>query len=182
MPRPDGLRWGVPLPHKKWSQDTLPPPEGYGGMGEVDFYNAQIVRREFFVVPLKFTAISWGQSQTMIWPSDQDGDFWIDDIALFIDQKGGANLGTGAPWGRVIIKDLRSGYNWFGASGTRMNIFSNVVISPTSRRDPLIEPYCITRDGGFSVTVTLDPSLNAASPVDLYWSFGGWKEYKNVSK
>lgn len=75
----------APLTPRTWPQDRLRVPNGQGGMPRVDPGNAVVVRSEFFAMVADFelpAAAPAGtfRSETLATPND--GDFWVDQIAV----------------------------------------------------------------------------------------------------
>lgn len=66
-----------------WPQDQLQIPNGFGGMPPLDFGNENVVAAEWFSLTAAFDyapATPAFTQQTVILPTPQDGDFWVDSI------------------------------------------------------------------------------------------------------
>lgn len=176
----------IPLTPQKLPQDTLRIPGGFGAMGAIDLQNAVQVKREFFVYSTTFANIGYGETQTNIIPTDQDGDFWMTNIVNdpFIGaQAVGVDL-----WANMNVQDLKNNYELFTPSVqleqfNKFGVSSNVPGNGTTASvTNILQPYCFTRDGGIKVTMSLLPKSVARVGFTIYLSFLGWKEYQNVSQ
>jgi hypothetical protein len=197
-------RWG-PLPPQNWPQmDNRVPSAMASMMPHVDRNNSERVRQESFTMSGTFTLppnLAVGQQLSLLLLTDQDGDFWCDQIYMV---GWGAQLNVGAPSSparplpaTIDISDTRTGRALtFPPATLPTDFFTSVTLfsddpgfDPGARAYPagfrststLAQPFCFTRAGGIQMLMTSLASW-AASPgniVDI--AFSGWKEYENAS-
>lgn len=104
----------VKLTPEKWPQDTLDVPRGLGSMPPIEYGNKAVVGAEFFATSADFTllhTLGAVTTQTVIIPTPQDGDFWVDQIsaiswATFAGQT--IRNVISYPDAMVTIKDIRT--------------------------------------------------------------------------
>lgn len=191
-------RWG-PLKPNKWPQDSLQIPGG-GAMPPVDLANAKFAQRESFTYSTTITLpdpTTAGQQFTQSLPTDQDGDFWCDQIYLtsWLNNPGFPN--DVPPPSLLQITDIRTGRQLCYPEGVSTEFFSTVTVfqdkpvidystSPLPdgfrSTSTLPQPFCFTRQGGILVTFTSIYALTGfltSYTVDI--AFGGWKEYAHAS-
>lgn len=187
----DGEKWSP-----DWPQDTLDIPSGQGVMPPINSGNRDVSRRESFtytgeiVIPVSTPANSVFNLNI---PTDQDGDFWCNQIYCQGHEVVAGVASLTIPVGRVHIGDIRTGqYLTYPAPGVSLGFFVggntddddpafpvNSATFPSGFRatGTLIQPFCFTRQGGITITYT-QLSATAANELNtIYFSFGGWKEY-----
>lgn len=196
-------RWG-PLTPQRWPQDdNLVPSAGGLWMPPVEAANADRARQESFTMSGTFTHpanMAVGQQQQLYLATDQDGDFWCDQIYMV---GWGPNLAArvqqnGPPLpGTIDISDARTGLSLcWPANSTPTAFFSTFTLFsddtgfdvaatpyPDGFRSTgiLPQPFCFTRAGGIVLTITsaLAWAASAGNMTDI--AFGGWKEYEYAS-
>lgn len=214
------MTWS-PLNPWTWPQDTLRVPDGQGGMPPINVVNANQVRSEYFCLSAEFTltpALAAHTTQSTILDTPQDGDFWVDQIAVvsWLSDPGGEGVTKDIQSflaSMITIRDNRTNrsliYNppfntfnnqgqLFPADAVPINLFrklpqsgaENSVAYDGSTPAPsgfratqdLIQPYCFTRQGGISVSLTTLFAVPAGFTYDISIGFSGWKEYANASR
>lgn len=191
-------RWG-PIPHQTWPQDDNRVPSTPGmPMPTVSPANALRDRRESFTVSGTFTmtpAIVVGQVIPLIIPTDPDGDFWCDQIAM----TGWSTLfapNTRVNIGTLSIFDLRTSRSLTYPDAIPVNFLTtlqlysdDVGFDPASSPFPdgfrsttvLPQPFCFTRAGGIQLYYTALTSPAGGGTLTADISFSGWKEYESAS-
>lgn len=194
-------RW-APLNRQNWPQMVNRVPRAGGmWMPPIDPHNAARDRQECFTlsgtfnIPAGFAA---GLTMPLYLATDQDGDFWCDQIYL-IAWVVGASKPDRTPPATLSIADARTGRSltWPASVNTNFlttqtllandpgfNYAGNSNPFPDGFRSTstLAQPYCFTRAGGISLVLTMLGADNAppnAVTVDV--SFSGWKEYAYAS-
>lgn len=196
-----------------WPQDINNVPSGGSGMPPINEDNANYIEREAFTYSTTFTFppnTPWGTMQTQILATDQDGDFWCEQIFVAGrgTRPGNAEFLFLAPT-FISLQDVRSGryltYNGAQQSASAANfpqsvpteLFRNLIDATTSGYDPrnylpvngfrptgtLIQPFCFTRQGG--IGITLQFNMNGTAYPTYTWvidiAFSGWKEYTHAA-
>lgn len=196
LPRPDGrYRSFVGSPDHApytWPQDTLRVPNGFGSLPIVDNLNKNLSKRLFFGMNGMFPTVTQGSSQIVVLPTQDDGDFWCENLQIaIIDTSGDTEV---TPYGYIQIEDISNNYALFPKTntinGAPLSLFQNLSIGAlqvtqtqgapagAGARSPWIQPYCFLRSCGIRVTVTLTPSTPPLSPsFNIYVNLSGWKEY-----
>lgn len=198
------MEWG-PIKPAAWPQDTLRIPQGNTRfMPPVYKGNAQTSRQESFTMFGTFAlgiATTAGQQFRLSLPTDQDGDFWCDQIYMVAWWPVSSALGFNPFPGVLTIADFRTGRELtyppasVGAAGggvpgeffkTFVLFPDDVGFDPASSPFPdgfrstatLPTPFCFTRQGGIQMTYTTPNALTfGANPASIDIAFGGWKEY-----
>jgi|SRR5579862_1848145 len=183
----------LPLKPMNWPQDTFQIPAAMADMmpptGRV---NRDITQQESTILTQAFLGYNplANTVTQVIKPTDQDGDFWCDQIFVM-----GYNVSDGLPnlgANTLGIADVRTGRSLtFGAADPPLEFWRNSFIFgdpfppvtglgglpwPTLYRDTgtLPQPFCFTRQGGIQITLT---NIGQEPAIDLYIVFAGWKEY-----
>ncbi len=189
------------LPPQTWPQDTLRIPNAAGRfMPPIEKGNADIARQEAFTMSGTFNlsgSSSVGQVRRIVIPTDQDGDFWCDQIYLV--NWGSTIYRSGfSPRALLNISDLRTGRSLTYPNGVPAQFFMTLILfaddagfdvaaspPPDGFRSTatLPQPFCFTRQGGIVVTLTSlynlpDPGSTGTTDI----SFGGWKEYTHAAR
>jgi hypothetical protein len=172
-------------------------------MPAIEAANADRSRQESFTMSGTFAfpaTVTVGQQFSLYLPTDQDGDFWCDQIYMV-----GWGLALGPRLqqsayplpGTIDIVDGRTGHSlcWPQAS-IPTTFFSTLVLFsddvgfdvssspfPDGFRSTgtLPQPFCFTRSAGIQLTLTsaLAWAGSAGNMTDI--AFGGWKEYEYAS-
>lgn len=180
------------LPAIDWPQDKARVPAGVGGMPPIEYNNRARIEAEFcsFVglIVIPSTAVQGNVFSTII-PTDQDGDFWCDEISMQV-QSGLADAQSDldAPGSYTSITDIRTGqlltYPYIPTNIFKRLTFNLAYVSPSPGffRDTstLIQPYCFTRQGGIAISVVLKQPRGVIDQI--YFCLSGWKEYANASR
>lgn len=195
-----------PLNPQDWPQmDNRVPRAMAAGMPAIEVTNAERARQESFTLSTTFTlplTIVRGQVLTQIIQTDQDGDFWCDQIycvgwGLQLNP-GSVSVPANPVASTVDIVDLRTARALtFPLASTPTQLFTNMTIfSDDPGFDPgalpypagfrststIAQPFCFTRAGGIQITLTLAAAWAAvAGPNLVDFAFGGWKEYAHAS-
>lgn len=179
-----------------WPQDELQIPSGMGGLPQVEAGNTLVIRREgkTFTGGMDFAAGATPRAvETIIIPTDQDGDFWCSNIylAAFYTRNDGV-VSPYSPYGRVRIYDNRTGNPLIYGAGVPMgflivNVDSLATVEPPPpaglrSTSTLIQPFCFTRNGGIKLEIEglVMPAVNWALSFQI--AFGGWQEYTHASR
>jgi hypothetical protein len=197
-------RYG-PLSPQNWPQmDNRVPRAMASQMPHVERLNFERARQESFTVSGTFNlpvSIVVGQQFALLLPTDQDGDFWCDQIAMV---GWGPQLNPGAPSfpanplpGTIDISDIRTGRALTYPLATLPTEFLATVTTfsddpgfdPGAQPYPagfrststLAQPFCFTRAGGIQLLLTSGAVWNGAGVNQVDIAFGGWKEYEFAS-
>lgn len=184
----------------RWPQDQLQiPAAGARFMPPVERGNIDLARQESFTMSttFNFTNVAAGQVLTNVIPTDQDGDFWCDQIACV----GWSNLlaqSQDPPPCLVDIRDVRTGRSltWPVANVpikpfVTLQLFQGDTGVSVGNSPPpegfratsiLQQPVCFTRQGGIQVSITFLYQLVAGTIWTVDWAFNGWKEYTYASQ
>lgn len=191
-------RWG-PLTPQTWPQDENAIPSTPGmPMPPISAANAQRSKRESFTmvggwqIPFGNAA---GQQFGLTLPTDQDGDFWCDQIymcAWFTSLPAMVR----PPPSTISIADMRTGLALTYPAAIPTNFLTtllrfsddpgfDVASSPFPdgfrSTTTLAQPYCFTRAGGIILNLTLFPATVGPDNLTVDIAFGGWKEYENAA-
>lgn len=192
----------------RWPQDQLRIPSGGGKlMPPVEHANANVSRQESFTMSGRFdiplNAVR-GTIYDLTLPTQQDGDFWVDQIAA----TGFAcpTIPSGLPQsnfmcpGWISIADMRTGRSLTNASPEVRGLPSlflesrirfedqfyapeDIFVPSTFRTvGTLIQPFCFTRNGGIVMRFTLDANVLNNIAYEVTVAFSGWKEYAYASE
>lgn len=175
-----------------WPQDNLIVPEGFGLMPRVERLNADAVKREWFTYNARLGPFAAGATLSTIVATDQDGDFWLDNIV--VNSLSSVFAEETIVDGKFQVRDINQGYNLFPASnltdGAPLALFQVTAPSVTLAAGPrtvgaglrtsLIQPYCFMRAGGIEITVSLE-SWAVAGNHTVFFNLSGWKEYDNAA-
>lgn len=191
----------VKLDPYNWPQDTLAIPAGQGRMPPLNKGNVELSRRESFTATTRIDIPANQPAGTIfraVIPTDQDGDFWCNQIYVEGQEVNAGVAREELPLGRVMIRDIRTGwaltYPTPGVSlrllAARVALFELVSIDlqqvtfPAGYRPTgtLIQPFCFTRDGGIEIIYTTDGAGEPLHTYELSFSFAGWKEYVYASR
>lgn len=196
-------RWG-PLTPQRWPQDdNMIPSAGGLWMPPIETANAERAKQESFTMSGTFAIpgnFAIGQQFNLYLPTDQDGDFWCDQIYM---------VGWGLIMGPLItqaalpipgtldIVDARTGLalTWPQASLPTYFLSTLVLFSddvgfdaggspyPDGFRSTSVlpQPFCFTRAAGIQLTLTAARAAAGAAPSIIDIAFGGWKEYEFAS-
>lgn len=197
-------RWG-PLKPQTWPQDdNMIPSAGGMWMPPIETANAERARQESFTMSGTFqhpNTITVGQQFNLYLPTDQDGDFWCDQIYMV---GWGAGLTPSPPQsayplaGTIDIVDARTGLALtYPQASCPTTFFSTFILFafdagfdvsgspyPDGFRSTAIlpQPFCFTRSGGIQLTLTsVEAWTGLAGPNYTDIAFGGWKEYEFAS-
>jgi hypothetical protein len=185
-----------PLKPIVWPQDQLAAPRGGGLMPVVEHANGAIIGQESFTLGTEFiitTALAAGTQTVAIIPTDQDGDFWCDQIyalGYLIEDNTQLLVGT------LQIEDIRSGRQLCYPEPVPLQMFAGAAPSedtgflaaaspfPSGFRPVgnLSQPYCFTRAGGIRLTLTNTYALPGAQTIRVNIALGGWKEYTYAAR
>lgn len=177
-----------------WPQDRLRRPAAtVSGMPPTSRANRAVQREAAaYTTPLFFDVgpQAPGVQIKLTIPTDQDGDFWCEQIFATAWSTGGVEITQVLP-ATLGVADLRTSQSLtFGNTDPPLEFFRNspllgdplAVVGntpfPTGIRmtGQLPEPFCFTRQGGIVLTYTSFGA--AASPLThLYVVLVGWKEY-----
>lgn len=188
-------RWGQITPYK-WPQDTLAIPGGAQNqrfMPPMEIGNVQVARQESFTMPGTFTVPPTAAANAVFnltLPTDQDGDFWCEQIYMVAWQVG-ASQSQRPPPSTIAISDLRTGKNLTYPGQVPTNMLTTLLLfSDDAGFDPagsplpdgfrstttIPQPFCFTRQGGIQMSLTVLPLVVGVTfLIDI--AFGGWKEY-----
>lgn len=181
----------------EWPQDQLQvPTASVSQMPPTGRANKQLIRQEATVLTMDFPQTVQFPLQTdgvirqFVLPTDQDGDFWCDQIFIQL-MAGPASQFVVFPSGTLGFADLRTGRSLtFGNTDPPLafwyNSFvsdPNLVIASGSQPLPfgfrntgtLPQPFCFTRQGGVIVSLAVQPFAQAFPIFQIVMS--GWKEY-----
>lgn len=122
----------TPLKPPNWPQDVLRVPSGQGGMPRVDPGNAAVVRSEFFAMVADFAfpaAAAAGTFRREIIPTPQDGDVWVDQIAVVSWEEDPAEPMADQQFlgAMVTIRDARTGRSLILNRGIREGFGTNLI-------------------------------------------------------
>ena len=191
-----------PLKPVTWPQGTLAVPKApTGSMPPIQRENREIARREAFTMSGTINMPNGtlrGQQFYLSLPTDQDGDFWCDQIAMtawnttLVPQ-----VNELPPPALLQIADARTGKQLWYPEGISTEFLATVVVfqdkpvldfstSPLPdgfrSTSTLPQAFCFTRQGAIQVILSALyawPSGGNAYTVDL--AFSGWKEYEHAS-
>lgn len=179
----------TPLPQERLDVPSFNNQDLVAGTERIDPFNKVVVGQEFYVYSTVFNNFAWtatGATSTIVIPTDPDGDFWCSNIvSKTMTPTGGV---VSPPWIYVSIKDTRTGYQLFNPSVqlgvlNKQNFFgAQALFSNALSQTSVIQPYCFTRDGGISVTLTALAKSQASFNMNVYFAFHGWKEYANAAR
>lgn len=191
----DGKTWPP-----EWPQDTLAIPAGHGNMPATNPGNREVSRRESFTYSGQIAIPVSTPANTpfrLTIPTDQDADFWCNQI-YFQGQRVDAGVASNSmPVGRIHIGDARTGeYLTWPAPGVSLSFFVggspaeelgfdvNLRTFPSGFRSTgtLIQPFCFTRTGAILIEYLQRTATSAVQSHDLSIVFGGWKEYVYASE
>lgn len=187
----------APLVRDTWPQDKLQVPAGGLGSPPIDANNFGAVRREAWTLSELFTVplvVNLRDAVfTQILPTDQDGDFWCQQVYLQNPKTDGSFLIDAT----LQITDLRTGRQLtFGPTGVPTHFLNNNGIFTNSKAGAgasavypngfrstglLQQPFCFTRQGGIKLDWTLTAPTGGASDHATVIAFSGWKEYSHAS-
>jgi len=188
------------LPPQTWPQDTLQIPNAAGRfMPPVEKGNVDIARQEAFTMSGSFVydrRVDGAELRLMI-PTDQDGDFWVDQIYM-VTWWTNEYKSIFPSRGTLKIKDVRTGRSLNYPDGIPLNFLNTLVLFPDDAGfDPanspppdgfrststLPQPFCFTRQGGIDLTITwIGNSAPTGVVVTTDIAFGGWKEYTYAAR
>lgn len=198
-PYPKGGLPGQLRPYT-WPQDTLRIPNANGRfMPPVELGNIDLARQESFTMVGTFTypSAAAGSQLRLVLPTDQDGDFWCDQIYL---------VGWGSPVyqsqepepATLSIRDLRTGQAiTYPTDSVPIKFFATLILFsddvgfdvggsplPDGFRSTctLPQPHCFTRQGGIEIVMTFLYAVPANAIRTLDIAFSGWKEYTYASQ
>lgn len=176
-----------------WPQDSLQIPNAGGRfMPPIDRGNADIARQESFTMSgtITYNGAAAGSQLRLVIPTDQDGDFWCDQMYC-AEWVAGTSQSLDPRGSTISVGDIRTGrrLTWPAAMPTRyltsLQIFNGdtgIVIGdsplPAGFRSTstIPQPFCFTRQGG--IEILLNFTFNVPAGVRLFdIGFGGWKEY-----
>lgn len=191
-----------------WPQDVSRVPGGGAGMPPINANNAQYAEREAFTVSGTISipvSTPQGTAFGLIIPTDQDGDFWCENISA-----SGWLTVAGVVSANIIpsflsIQDIRTGHylTYVGPSqsgvanvvnapnAVPLQLFQSIIrfqdvgFVPGDMPQPngfrstatLIQPYCFTRQGGIGLVLTTNFGSVATVSCVIDIAFSGWKEY-----
>lgn len=188
------------LPPVTWPQDTLQIPNAAGRFTPpVEKGNIDVARQEAFTMSGTFTYTQFteGQQVRLVIPTDQDGDFWADQMYC-VAWATAAYKSEFAPRGVLTISDLRTGRFLTYPDGIPLQFFNTLILfaddagfdvaaspPPDGFRSTstLPQPFCFTRQGGIVLTITWlynRPPDGVTGTLDF--GFGGWKEYAYAAR
>lgn len=192
-------RWG-PIEPYTWPQDKLRIPGVDGGgarfMPPVEVGNVEVARQEAFTMSGRINlgaASPAGGVFNLTIPTDQDGDFWCDQMYM-IAWVTGSYFSVRAPPSTISISDLRTGRALTYPGPMPSNFLATLILfsddagfDPASSPLPdgfrststLAQPFCFTRQGGIQISLNILQGYGPATTVDI--AFGGWKEYTYAS-
>jgi hypothetical protein len=182
----------------KWPQDQLQVPvSGERFMPPIARVNADLASGgEAFTMSGTFTTngVTAGQVLNLTIPTDQDGDFWCDQIAM-IEWLAGTSQSQDVRPSTLQITDMRTGRQLGYPSGIPTKFFTTLQLFagdggitigdspyPAGWRStaPIPEPFCFTRQGGIILQLQFLFAVPAGvRTVDI--SFSGWKEFRFAS-
>jgi hypothetical protein len=195
-------RWG-PLSPQNWPQlNNRVPSAGGLQMPHVQRDNAERARQESFTLSgtilIPAGVIATGQVFNLYLPTDQDGDFWCDQIFSVAWVPGIVPDSFFPIVSTVAISDARTGRALTYPAGVPLYFFATYLIATDNMGayDPslfalpdgfrstttLAKPFCFTRSGGAQLTFV--NSFATTVPAGGYYvdfAFGGWKEYEFAS-
>lgn len=167
-------------------------------MPPVSAANAQSAKRESFLMVGTFNVAfgnAAGQQFGLTLPTDQDGDFWCDQIFV-CGWRAGVITMIRPPPALISISDMRTALALTWPSNIPLNFLTTLLrFSDDPTFDPSVtslpdgfrststlpQPFCFTRSGGIVMTLTMLPALVAGEAITIDIGFGGWKEYENAS-
>lgn len=177
-------------------------------MPPVEIGNVQVSRQESFTLSTS-TRITWDDQNAaqasaisrLSLPTDQDGDFWCNQIYVTaFDFSGVVNANVTPPTMLMQITDARTGRQLGYPTGVPLYFLQDFtdfqdksaaaysdspLPSGFRSTSTLIQPFCFTRQGAVQLELTAlgTGAGGLGSGVDLTVdiSFGGWKEYAYAS-
>lgn len=183
-----------------WPQDALAIPGGIGAMPPVSRANREIARAEYAAFAANFTVPNnqaAGAIQSAIIPTDQDGDFWCDQIAAVSWVTiGVAQQLVAMVVANMSVVDARTGRSLFYPDSVPIDLFRKFSLYTPfnySGREPnpsgfrqtgtLMQPFCFTRQGAIQLSLAFPIATTAPTgSYDLTVMFSGWKEYAHASQ
>lgn len=196
----------APLTPQNWPQmDNRVPRAMASQMPHIETTNLERARQESFTMSGTFTlptTIAVGQILQLILPTDQDGDFWCDQIYMvgwgLQLNPAASNVASSPLMGTIDIVDTRTSKSLvFPLRTMPTNFLASVTnFSDDPGYDPganaypagfrststLAQPFCFTRAGGISLTMTSAAQwVGVGGPNLVDIAFGGWKEYQYAS-
>lgn len=183
----------------KWPQDQLVIPGG-GGRFMPPLYpsNVDVAKRESFTMSDTFTyngAVA-GQQFVHYIPTEQDGDFWVDQIYCVAWASTIYQSQTPLP-ALIDIQDGRTGRKLNYGGGVPINFFATLILFPDDpgfdvassplpdgfRSTALLpKAFCFTRQSNIILTMTMVYPVAAGTIRTVDFAFGGWKEYEHASQ
>jgi hypothetical protein len=183
-----------------WPQDSLRIPNASGRfMPPIERGNFDVARQESFTMSTTFTynGATDGQQLAALIETDQDGDFWCDQILCVGWEANLAQMEKPRP-ATVQISDVRTGRAiTFPAAGAPINFFSTLQLGPGDSgivigsapppagfrsTSTLPQPFCFTRQGGIQIVLTFVGGVPAGLVRTIDFGFSGWKEYAYASQ
>jgi hypothetical protein len=196
----------TPIPQQTWPQmDNRVPRAMSSQMPHIETTNFERARQEAFTMSGTFTlptTITVGQQLALILPTDQDGDFWCDQIYMvgwgLQLNPAASNVASSPLMGTIDIVDIRTSKALtFPLGSLPTNFLASVTnFSDDPGYDPganpypagfrststLAQPFCFTRAGGISLNlVSAAQWAGVPGPNLVDIAFGGWKEYQYAS-
>lgn len=179
-----------------WPQDSVKAPFGGGIMPTVERENRALIGQESFELSAEFTILNGSAAGSIlhqIVPTDQDGDFYCEQIFAYgQDTTGLTNIMRALT---VEIFDVRTGISLTRNDALPIQFLNGAAINeafgfsvgnfplPSGFRPigTLFEPFCFTRSGGIDITLQ---NIYAASfpTARVTIAFAGWKEYAHASR
>lgn len=191
-------RWG-PLTPQRWPQDENRVPNTLGAKGPpISTTNRLRSRRESFAMPGAFSVPfgnAAGQVFPLYLPTDQDGDFWCDQIQMNAWFTSIA-INARPPPCLIQITDARTGRSMTYPQNIPVNfLYTGGFFSEDAGFDPgsypfpdgfrstgtLPQPFCFTRAGGIQLYLTMLPPTVGPDNLTIDIVFSGWKEYEAAS-
>lgn len=192
-----------PLTPQTWPQLRSHAPTAMAeGMPAIETANAQRSKQESFTISGTFTVAqpsAAGATLNLYLPTDQDGDFWCDQIYMagWVIGAGGFAPQTRPPPSTISIGDARTRRRLTYPGAIPTNFLTTLILFsddagfdagsspyPDGFRSTstLAQPFCFTRAGGIELSLTVIPSIPGASTTLVDIAFGGWKEYEFASQ
>lgn len=189
----------LPLKPYNWPQDEVAIPRGIGSMPPIEYANRILSRSEYATFTATFAAPALqaaGTTAGTIINTDQDGDFWCDQIAIVTWQTSAGTTQLRLPSFEFAVQDMRTNRKLFYPGRVPAAMFRKFpLVTPTSvysGQEPspaqfrttgtLIQPFCFTRQGGIIIDITYPNAVPAATSYQIDIMFSGWKEYANASR
>jgi len=159
----------------KWPQDRIVAPKNYGyTLPQVGHVNDVNVKREYYQYAGAVLDLARGEERTVVIPVTNDADYYWSQISAFVIFTVGQTLASGNGL-LMSVSDAQSGYRYH-RPGYQLEMATSV-----RTRGEVLSPNFTVRGSGLNCQFFSEPKAGARVGYDIYFTFIGWKEYRNVA-